>query len=151
MAGRAGDKTKAGRGTAVASVCNLLDLDLAVVGGSVARGDTPDELARILRAAVLDRSPVDVTLPTVSFAQGARVTQQIRDAASQGPGDAPVAVPGYPVPGVSLPRALVRTADPAAWGRALLRQSGSRWTPRSWHVPRPVERRGPPNAVLASI
>ncbi|MFM7271331.1 MAG: patatin-like phospholipase family protein [Actinomycetes bacterium] len=53
----------------------------SIVGGSVARGDTPDELARILRAAVLDRSPVDVTLPTVSFAQGARVTQQIRDAA----------------------------------------------------------------------
>ena len=53
----------------------------SIVGGSVARGDTPDELARILRAAVLDRSPVDFTLPTVSFAQGARVTQQIRDAA----------------------------------------------------------------------
>lgn len=53
----------------------------SIVGGAVARGDTPDDLARILRAAVLDRSPVDITLPTVAFARGARVTDQIRNAA----------------------------------------------------------------------
>ena len=53
----------------------------AIVAGAVARGDTPDDVAAQLRAAVVDRSPVDLTLPTVAFAAGARVTRTIRDGA----------------------------------------------------------------------
>ncbi len=53
----------------------------AIVAGAVARGDSPDEVAAQIRAAVVDRSPVDLTFPTVSFAAGGRVTQHIRDGA----------------------------------------------------------------------
>lgn len=55
----------------------------AIVAGAVARGDSPDELAAQLRAAVVERSPVDFTFPTVSFASGGRVTQSIRDGAQE--------------------------------------------------------------------
>jgi predicted acylesterase/phospholipase RssA/CRP-like cAMP-binding protein len=50
----------------------------AIVAGSVARGDDADAVAALIRAAVVDRSPVDLTFPTVSFAAGGRVTQHIR-------------------------------------------------------------------------
>jgi predicted acylesterase/phospholipase RssA/CRP-like cAMP-binding protein len=53
----------------------------AIVAGSVARGDRSDAVAAQLRAAVVERSPVDLTFPTVSFAAGGRVTQHIRDGA----------------------------------------------------------------------
>jgi len=51
----------------------------SIVAGAVARGDSPDEVAAQLRAAVVEKSPVDITLPTVSFASGGRVTQKIKD------------------------------------------------------------------------
>lgn len=51
----------------------------SIVAGAVARGLTLDELATMLRAAVVDgRSPVDLTFPAVSLAAGARVTERIR-------------------------------------------------------------------------
>jgi len=53
----------------------------SIVGGAVARGDSPDAIATQIRAAVLDRSPVDVTLPTVSVAAGGRVTERIKEGA----------------------------------------------------------------------
>lgn len=53
----------------------------AIVGGAVARGDTPEEVGQLLRAAVVERSPVDLTLPAVSLAMGERVTQHIRQGA----------------------------------------------------------------------
>lgn len=53
----------------------------SIVGGAVARGDSPDAIATQIRAAVLDRSPVDITLPTVSVAAGGRVTERIKDGA----------------------------------------------------------------------
>jgi NTE family protein len=53
----------------------------AIIAGAVARGDSPDQVSDQIRAAVVDRSPVDLTLPTVSFAAGARVTQHIKDGA----------------------------------------------------------------------
>lgn len=53
----------------------------AIVAGAVARGDSADRVSEQIRAAVVDRSPVDLTLPTVSFASGARVTQHIKDGA----------------------------------------------------------------------
>jgi len=53
----------------------------AIVAGAVARGDSPDDISAEIYAAVVDRSPVDLTLPTVSFAAGARVTQHIKDGA----------------------------------------------------------------------
>jgi predicted acylesterase/phospholipase RssA/CRP-like cAMP-binding protein len=53
----------------------------SIVAGALARGDSAEELALQMRAAVVERSPVDLTFPTVSFASGARVTNQIRDAA----------------------------------------------------------------------
>lgn len=54
----------------------------SIVGGAVARGDAPDAIAAQIRAAVLDRSPVDLTLPTVSVAAGGRVTARIKDGAA---------------------------------------------------------------------
>jgi predicted acylesterase/phospholipase RssA/CRP-like cAMP-binding protein len=53
----------------------------AIVAGAVARGDSPDELAAQLRAAVVEKSPVDLTFPTISFASGARVTAHIKEGA----------------------------------------------------------------------
>ncbi len=55
----------------------------SLIAGSVARGQTPDELATLIRAAVLDSSPFDVTFPIVSLARGRRVTQSIRDGADE--------------------------------------------------------------------
>lgn len=48
--------------------------------------------------------------------------QPIRIAANQ-PGAGPVAVPGWPVPGVMLPRALAQTGTRDQWRTALLRES----------------------------
>jgi len=53
----------------------------AIVAGAVARGDSPDDVADQIRRAVVDKSPVDLTLPTLSFASGGRVTQHIKDGA----------------------------------------------------------------------
>ena len=53
----------------------------AIVAGAVARGDQPDAVAAQIRAAVVDRSPVDLTFPSVSFAAGGRVTHHIKDGA----------------------------------------------------------------------
>jgi predicted acylesterase/phospholipase RssA/CRP-like cAMP-binding protein len=53
----------------------------AIVAGAVARGASVTELEEILRAAVVRKSPVDITLPTVSLAAGNRVSQHIREGA----------------------------------------------------------------------
>jgi len=53
----------------------------SLLAGGAARGLSPDELSALLRAAVLDSSPFDVTLPVVSLAAGRRVTKHIRDGA----------------------------------------------------------------------
>jgi predicted acylesterase/phospholipase RssA len=53
----------------------------AIVAGAVARGLRPDEVAAQLRAAVVEQSPLDLTLPTVSFASGGRVTRHIASGA----------------------------------------------------------------------
>ena len=53
----------------------------AIVAGAVARGDGPDNVAAQIRAAVVDRSPVDLTFPSVSFAAGGRVTHHIKEGA----------------------------------------------------------------------
>ena len=53
----------------------------AIVAGAVARGDGPNEVAAQIRAAVVDRSPVDFTFPSVSFAAGGRVTHHIKEGA----------------------------------------------------------------------
>ena len=53
----------------------------ALIAGAVARGDTLDDLASQLRAAIVDESPLDLTLPTVSLASGGRVTRHLVDAA----------------------------------------------------------------------
>ncbi|MGZ4712669.1 MAG: patatin-like phospholipase family protein [Acidimicrobiia bacterium] len=53
----------------------------SIIAGAVARGFDPDQTSDLLRAAVLDGSPVDLTLPTVSLAAGGRVTERIRTGA----------------------------------------------------------------------
>lgn len=54
----------------------------SIIAGAVARGLTPDAVATMLRKAVVEgKSPVDLTLPTVSIASGERVTGRIREAA----------------------------------------------------------------------
>ena len=53
----------------------------AIVAGAVARGDGPDNVSAQIRAAVVDRSPVDLTFPSVSFAAGGRVTRHIKEGA----------------------------------------------------------------------
>ena len=53
----------------------------SLIAGGAARGLTPDELARQLRAAVVDSSPFDVTFPALSLATGKRVTERIQEAA----------------------------------------------------------------------
>jgi NTE family protein len=53
----------------------------AIVAGSYAQGCDVDGVSALIHAAVVDRSPVDLTFPTVSFASGGRVTQHIRDGA----------------------------------------------------------------------
>ncbi len=53
----------------------------AIVAGAVARGDAIEDVSAQMRAAVVDRSPVDLTFPTVSFAAGGRVTHHIREGA----------------------------------------------------------------------
>jgi len=55
----------------------------SLLAGGVARGQTPEELAAQIRAAVLDSSPFDVTFPILSLARGRRVTQSIRDGAEE--------------------------------------------------------------------
>ena len=54
----------------------------SLVAGGVARGQSPEEIARQLRAAVLDQSPFDVTFPAVSLASWRRVTQRIKEGAA---------------------------------------------------------------------
>ena len=54
----------------------------SIIAGAVARGYDADRTATLLRAAVVEgRSPVDVTLPVLSIAAGARVTERIQDGA----------------------------------------------------------------------
>ena len=48
---------------------------------------------------------------------------QIRNAASQGGGGDRIAVPGFPVPGVTLPRSLAQTGTIEQWHASLLRDS----------------------------
>ena len=53
----------------------------ALIGGGAARGQDVDEMAEMLRAAVVSGSPFDVTFPAVSLAAGKRVTRLLQDAA----------------------------------------------------------------------
>ena len=54
----------------------------SIIAGAVARGHGSDRTAALLRAAVVEgKSPIDVTLPALSLAAGARVTERIRDGA----------------------------------------------------------------------
>jgi predicted acylesterase/phospholipase RssA/CRP-like cAMP-binding protein len=53
----------------------------ALVGGGAARDQPLDELSALLRRAVVDTSPFDVTFPAVSLAAGKRVTRHLQDAA----------------------------------------------------------------------
>ena len=53
----------------------------SLIAGGIARGLSLDELTSQLRAAVLDSSPFDVTLPIISLAAGKRVTARIQEAA----------------------------------------------------------------------
>jgi predicted acylesterase/phospholipase RssA/CRP-like cAMP-binding protein len=53
----------------------------SLIAGGAARGLTPDELARQLKAAVVDSSPFDVTFPALSLATGRRVTERIQESA----------------------------------------------------------------------
>jgi predicted acylesterase/phospholipase RssA/CRP-like cAMP-binding protein len=53
----------------------------SLIAGGAARGLPPAEIARQLRAAVVDTSPFDVTFPALSLAAGKRVTERIRDGA----------------------------------------------------------------------
>jgi len=55
----------------------------SIIAGATARGIEPDGVSDLLtEALVTGKSPVDFTLPVVSIASGARVTQQIRDGSS---------------------------------------------------------------------
>jgi predicted acylesterase/phospholipase RssA/CRP-like cAMP-binding protein len=54
----------------------------SIIAGAVARGYDADRTAEVLRAAVVGgKSPIDLTLPALSLAAGARVTERIRDGA----------------------------------------------------------------------
>ena len=53
----------------------------SLIAGGAARGLTPEELARQLKAAVVDSSPFDVTFPALSLATGRRVTERIQESA----------------------------------------------------------------------
>jgi predicted acylesterase/phospholipase RssA/CRP-like cAMP-binding protein len=53
----------------------------SLIAGGAARGLSPDELARQIKAAVVDSSPFDVTFPALSLATGRRVTERIQEAA----------------------------------------------------------------------
>jgi predicted acylesterase/phospholipase RssA len=54
----------------------------SIIAGAVARGYDAARTATLLRAAVVEgRSPVDVTLPVLSIAAGARVTERIMEGA----------------------------------------------------------------------
>jgi predicted acylesterase/phospholipase RssA/CRP-like cAMP-binding protein len=53
----------------------------SLIGGGVARAQTPDEIADQMRRAVIQSSPFDITFPAVSLATGKRVTQRIKEAA----------------------------------------------------------------------
>jgi NTE family protein len=53
----------------------------SIIGGGVARRQAADEIAEVLRSAVLESSPFDVTFPVVSLAAGRRVTKNLQDGA----------------------------------------------------------------------
>ena len=50
----------------------------AVVAGCAARGQSTHEIATLLRRAVVESSPFDITFPAVSLAAGRRVTAHLR-------------------------------------------------------------------------
>jgi NTE family protein len=50
----------------------------SIIAGAVARDFTVERTADMLRAAVADGSPVDLTLPAMSLASGGKVTQRIQ-------------------------------------------------------------------------
>jgi predicted acylesterase/phospholipase RssA len=52
----------------------------AIIGTLTAHGRSPDEIASLLRRAVVDASPVDITFPRVALAAGRRVTTHLRAA-----------------------------------------------------------------------
>jgi predicted acylesterase/phospholipase RssA len=54
----------------------------AIIGGGVARKGTAAEIAGVLRRAVVDVSPFDVTFPTVALAAGRRITQSVQQGAA---------------------------------------------------------------------
>jgi predicted acylesterase/phospholipase RssA/CRP-like cAMP-binding protein len=53
----------------------------SLIAAAVARGLPTEDIARQIRAAVIDDSPFDVTFPALSLAAGKRVTERMREAA----------------------------------------------------------------------
>jgi predicted acylesterase/phospholipase RssA/CRP-like cAMP-binding protein len=54
----------------------------SIIAGAVARGLDSDHTAALLRTALVEgKSPIDLTLPALSLAAGARVTERIQDGA----------------------------------------------------------------------
>lgn len=53
----------------------------AIIGGGVARKQTAAAIAGVLRRAVVDTSPFDVTFPAVALAAGRRITQSVQEGA----------------------------------------------------------------------
>jgi predicted acylesterase/phospholipase RssA/CRP-like cAMP-binding protein len=53
----------------------------SIIAGGAARDLDADEIAELLRVAVVQSSPFDVTFPALSLAAGRRVTARIREAA----------------------------------------------------------------------
>jgi predicted acylesterase/phospholipase RssA/CRP-like cAMP-binding protein len=53
----------------------------SIIAGGAARDLETDEIAELLRVAVVESSPFDVTFPALSLAAGRRVTERIREAA----------------------------------------------------------------------
>jgi len=51
----------------------------SIIAGGVARGQRPEEIARIHKLAVVDTSPFDITFPAVSLASGKRVTRHLQE------------------------------------------------------------------------
>jgi predicted acylesterase/phospholipase RssA/CRP-like cAMP-binding protein len=53
----------------------------SIIGGGVARKQNADEIATVMRRAVLDESPFDVTFPAIALAAGKRITLSVQQGA----------------------------------------------------------------------
>ena len=81
----------------------------------------PRSDAAVLAAGHADQAAAAADVPALlQFHE-----QTIRRAASQPGGDAPIPVPGYPVQGVALPKALAQTGRVDEWRDHVLRESAA--------------------------